>query len=218
MKNGHFDHCIFDLTQTIFNLCKSAYKHEQHVWRNPCKLIYRCKSNLILMCYCIFLRCWINHFCSLHLRLIHWRQLTESWNTWTAPRPNQRPSDPPTWSFCFYFHDKLFQSHLREKAAEGWLHQISFCQHDFWRKCNVNNGIDALVFVQEFCLCLGCFTGQGTVRHTASISQVNYGTWKKEVKKRSIYLEQLTICPIFIKYLSGHLWKVVSQPNRGKTR
>ena len=44
---------------------------------------------------------------SLHLWLIHWRQFTESWNTWIAPRPNQRPSDPPTWIFCFYFYENL---------------------------------------------------------------------------------------------------------------
>ena len=141
---------------------------------------------------------------------------------WELKHLNRSQTQPETqWStnlkLSFYLHEKLFQSHLREKAAKGGLHQICFCQLDFWRKCNVNSGINALEFMQKFCLCVGCFTGQGTVRHTASISQVNYGTWKK-VNKRSIALEQLTKSPIFINDLCWHLWKVISQPNWGETR
>ena len=33
-------------------------------------------------------------------------QFTKIWNTWTAPRPSQRPIEPPTWNLVLRFYDK----------------------------------------------------------------------------------------------------------------
>ena len=51
---------------------------------------------------------WVGTFVPLYLRITNRRLLTESWNTWTAPRPSQSPMDPPTWrsflsDFISYF-------------------------------------------------------------------------------------------------------------------
>ena len=39
----------------------------------------------------------------LNLRLATRRHFTASWNTCTAPRPSQRPIDPPTWSLVSFW-------------------------------------------------------------------------------------------------------------------
>ena len=135
----------------------------------------------------------------LNLLLTKRMQFTKSWNTWTAPRPSQRPIDPPTWKLSvlqnlelsFRFQkpgikfsvlqkpgikfSKIIISHLWEKAAEGWLHQISLCNPHFWGEGDVEHSGFALVLIQEFCLSLGSFAGQRAVGHKDSINEIVQG-------------------------------------------
>ena len=44
-----------------------------------------------------YLKIFLYYGLALYLRMTTRRQFTESWNTCTAPRPSQRPREPPTW-------------------------------------------------------------------------------------------------------------------------